>query len=278
MIEVGITGGSGRLGQALIKRLLEQSNYRIRSLDRVETPQANQIPGVQYQRVHLEYADNVLEPLWGCQAIAHLAAYTGPFGHPPGEVYTNNTIASYNVLWAAATLGIQNVCLASSVNALGGAGSRIGRYDYFPVDEEHPTYNEDDYGLSKWVMEQQADSFARRYSWMTISSLRLHALPDEPPQLENTLNTAEDGVARTLWGWTLMSEAARACELALQAKFYRHEVFFITAQTTGSSIPSLELAQHTYPKVPIHGDLSDHKSFYDCSKAERLLGWVHKTI
>jgi nucleoside-diphosphate-sugar epimerase len=274
-MEIAITGGSGRLGKALIKRLLAQGGYEIRSLDRVDTPLADQIPGVRYLRVHLEYTDNVLEPLWGCQAVAHLAAYTGPFGQPPGEVYSNNTLASYNILWAAATLGIQKVCLASSVNALGGAGSRVGHFDYFPVDEAHPTYNEDDYALSKWVMEQQADSFARRYPWMTISSLRLHALPDDPPQLENTLNSAEEGVARTLWGWTLMSEAARACELALKAPFYGHEVFFITAQITGSNIPSRELAQHAYPQTPIRGDLSGQQSFFDCSKAARLLGWTH---
>jgi hypothetical protein len=27
--------------------------------------------------------------------------------------------------------------------------------------------------------------------------------------------------------------------------------------------------------VPIRGDLSGHRSFYDCNKAERLLGWTH---
>lgn len=281
-MEIAITGGNGRLGQALIKHLLEinaadgRTTYRIRSLDWVETPPEKRLPGVQHIKVNLAFLDGLLEPLWGCQAIAHLAAYTGPYGQPPGEVYINNTSASYNVLWAAATLGIQKVCLASSVNALGGAGSRIGRYDYFPVDEAHPTYNEDDYGLSKWVMEQQADSFARRYPWMTISSLRLHALPDEAPALENTLNSAEEGVARTLWGWTLMSEAARACELALKASFQGHEVFYIIAPITSSSIPSLELARHAYPQVPVRGDLSDHKSFFNCSKAARLLGWVHR--
>jgi UDP-glucose 4-epimerase len=113
---------------------------------------------------------------------------------------------------------------------------------------------------------------------MTISSLRFHSLPDEPPEGQNLLDTAYVGVARTLWGWTLISEAARACELAINASHTGHEVFFITAQRTCSSIPSLELARHAYPIVPIRGDLSGHKSFYDCSKAARLLGWIHKNI
>ena len=124
-------------------------------------------------------------------------------------------------------------------------------------------------------MEQQADLFARRNPNMTISSLRFHALPDEPPALQHTFDDASVGVARTLWGWTLISEAARACGLAVQAEFTGHQVFFITAPRTSSSIPSMELAKHAYPDVPIRGDFSGHKSFYDCSKAEHLLGWVH---
>ncbi len=228
-----------------------------------------------YRNVDLNYLDQVIEALRGCDAIIHTAAFPGPQGQPPGVVYTNNTQASYNVLYAAGELGIRRVSMSSSVNALGGIGSQVGRYDYFPVDELHPTYNAGDYALSKWVMEAQGDSFARRFPEMTLSSLRLHALPDEPPVLEHTLNSAEDGVARTLWGWTLISEAARAHILAIQADYTGHEVFFITAPTTGSAIPSLELARHAYPHVPIRGDLSGNKSFYDCSKAARLLGWIH---
>ena len=91
----------------------------------------------------------------GCDALIHLAAIRGPFNHPDSVVYADNTLSSYNALSAASTLGIKRVCMASSINAIGGAFSRSPRYDYFPVDERHPTYAEDPYGLSKWVLEQQ---------------------------------------------------------------------------------------------------------------------------
>ena len=275
-MEIAVTGGSGRLGTALIKQLLEHG-HTVRSLDRVppKTPPASGAK-VRFIQLDLTNLPAVTESLAECEAVAHLAAYPGPHFEPPGIVYTNNTIASYNVLRAASGLGIKRVCLASSINAIGGLGSRAGRFDYFPVDEKHPTYNADDYSLGKWVMEQQADSFARRCPDMTISSLRLHALPDDPPELSGSLVDATNGAARGAWGWTLMSEAARACELAINAKFTGHEVFFIVAGRTSSTVPSLELARHAYPDVPIRGDLSGHKSFYDCSKAARLLGWIHK--
>lgn len=273
--EIAVTGGSGRLGKVLINHLIT-NGYRIRSLDRVAapTPDTDQL---KHLHVDLNDLQALTEAVRDCHAVIHLAAFPGPYGQPPGVVYANNTLISYNVLYATSALGIRHVCLASSVNAVGGLGSRTGHFDYFPVDEKHPTYNEDDYSLSKWILEQQADSFARRFPHMTISSLRFHALPDQPPQLQHSFDSADAPVARNLWGWTLISEAARACELAIRASYFGHEVFFIIAPTTISDIPTLELAQHAYPNVPIRGALAGHQSFFDCRKAARLLGWTHLT-
>jgi UDP-glucose 4-epimerase len=64
--------------------------------------------------------------------------------------------------------------------------------------------------------------------------------------------------------------------LALLAEFKGHEAFFITGPTTVVNRPSLELARQFYPDVKITGDLSNRRSFYDNSKAQRLLGWTHK--
>jgi nucleoside-diphosphate-sugar epimerase len=276
-MEIAVTGGNGRLGKVLIPQLIEQG-HTVRSLDwNVPKEPAGSAPSVKFILIDLTHLDAVIEAFRGCDAVIHLAAYTGPDGPPPGVVYINNTQASYNVLYAASSLGIKRVCLASSVNALGGIGARRGRYEYLPIDEKHPTFNQDDYSLSKWVMEIQGDSFARRVPDMTIGSLRLHALPDEPPEtLQTTYDTAENPGARGLWGWTLISEAARACVLAISASFTGHEIFYIIAGHTYSAIPSLELARFAYPDVPIRGDLSGHKSFYDCSKAARLLGFIHQ--
>jgi nucleoside-diphosphate-sugar epimerase len=288
-MDIAVTGGNGRLGRQVVERLL-RAGHRVRSLDRA-APQVDPAAGLPAPAPILEEAGDALrtldadinrldaltEAISGCDALIHLAAFPGPQGPPPGVVYANNTLTTYNALYAASALGIRKVCLASSINALGGIASRRGRFDYFPVDEQHPTYNEDDYSLSKWVGEIQADSFARRFPEMTISSLRFHALVDHPlKNHSHTKEKAEDGTARGLWGWTLITEGARACELALEPEWRGHEVFFIVAPETHSSIPTLELAEYAYPEVPIHGDLSGHKSFYDSSKAGRLLGWYHQ--
>jgi UDP-glucose 4-epimerase len=256
---------------------LTAKGHRVRSLDKVApaTPPGEGNEAVTFQAVDLTSREAVMEAVRGCDGIMHFGAIPGPHGHPPGVVYANNTIGSHNVLTAAAALGIKRVCMASSVNAVGGIDSRRGRFDYFPVDEKHPTYAEDDYSLSKWVMEQQGDMFGRRYPDMTLSSLRFHALTPGKPESEAALVTAEAPVARNLWGWTWIDEGARACELALLADYTGHETFFIIAPKTHSPIPSRELAAHAFPEVPIRGNLDGHAGFFDCSKAEHLIGWVH---
>jgi UDP-glucose 4-epimerase len=66
--------------------------------------------------------------------------------------------------------------------------------------------------------------------------------------------------------------------MAVEARFGGHEIFFITAKRTYSALPSRELARFAYPEVPIRGDLPGNASFYDCSKAKRLLGWTHLDV
>ena len=146
------------------------------------------------------------------------------------------------------------------------------------MDEKHPAHTEDDYSLSKWILEQQGDSFANRAPDMTISSLRFHALVPAPPELQDSLDPPEAGSARNLWSWTLITEGARACELAITTGCKGHEVFTLTAPRTNSKRPSLELAKFAYPEVEIRGDLSGNKCFYDTRKAERLLGFTHANV
>ncbi len=282
-MKVAVTGGNGRFGRVVIAHLI-RSGYDVLNIDRaVPEEMPTDLPNAP-AFVGLDLADlsALTQALEGCDAVIHLAAIPSPVHTPEPDVYVNNTVTSYNVLFAAADLGIEKVCLASSINAIGGAYSRKARYDYFPVDERHPTYNEDAYSLSKWVMEQQADSFARRHAHMTIASLRLHGLHklaarrtlEDVTQLDEVVRRR---VANHLWAYTDIDAAARACIAALHATYTGHEVFFIVAPTTifAPDVLSAELARQFYPDVPIVGDLSGNAGFYNCAKAEQLLGWKH---
>jgi len=275
-MRIAVTGGSGELGKSLIPYLLEQG-HTIVSIDRaLPANDMLYLSDLDFMAADMRDFGQFVASIRGCEALIHLAAIRGPFSHPDQVVYADNTLSSYNALHAAATLGIKRVCLASSINAIGGAFSRSPRYDYFPVDEQHPTYAEEPYGLSKWVLEQQADAFARRYEWMSIASLRLHMLISTREEAVQDTAGMDVYAIRHLWAYTLFSEANRACLLSLTADFTGHEVFYITAPNSAAAQPSLELARQYYPQAEIRGDLSNQISFFNCAKAGRLLGWQHQ--
>jgi nucleoside-diphosphate-sugar epimerase len=277
MKRVAVTGGNGGLGQGVVQRLVQQG-YAVRNIDRVAS-KAQFDGDIETLLLDLTDYDAVHGAFEGCDAVIHLAAFPTPNLDRWPTIYANNTVSSYNVLFACAEHGIKKVCMASSINATGAAYSRTPRFDYFPLDEKHPTYNEDPYSLSKWVLELQADSIARRYEGMTISSLRFHGIFHDMEQIRAYARNAQPvRLARNLWGCVSQEASARACQLAIEADFIGHEVFYIVAPTTCVDTPSLELAKQYHPDVPVRGDLSGCKSFFDTSKAQRVLGWMHDLV
>ena len=272
-MKIAVTGGSGELGRNLTPYLLEQG-HEVVSIDR-NLPE-KYIPGVNLMVADTLDFGQLVQCFEDCEAVIHLAAIRGPGSHPPTLLYANNTLSSYNVLSAAAVLGIKRVCLASSINAIGGAFSRAPVYNYFALDEGHPTYAEDPYSLSKWVMEQQADAFVRRYEWMKIASLRLHMMVASREQAVERTAMLTEVVMRHLWGYTLFEEANRAFLMSLEAGFEGHQTFYIVAPRTAVAEPSLDLARRYFPNAEIRTDLSNQAGFFNCAKAGKLLGWQHK--
>jgi UDP-glucose 4-epimerase len=277
-MKIAITGGSGGIGRAITEQALARGDSIV-SIDRAEAAEKHK--GVHYVLGEMSDYDLLVRSFEGCDAVIHMAAIPSPFRLPDHIVHNNNVVGSYNAMRAAVEHGIMRICQASSVNAIGHSYSREAHYDYLPLDEEHPNYTEEPYGLSKWICEQQADTFARRYEDICIASIRFHwVVPDR--ELAVKAFNAEDQdpanaqqVAKHLWAYTMREPAARACLMALDAKYKGHEAFYIVAPDTVSPIPSLELMAKYYPNVPIKGAFGGHQSFFNCAKAERLLGWKH---
>jgi UDP-glucose 4-epimerase len=274
-MKIAVTGGVGSVGKAIVEMASEQG-HDVVCIDRVLPKDETRRAGVTYLTAEIADYDVMVNSIRGCDALIHMAAIPAPGRHPDHVVHNNNVVTSYNALRAAVEVGIERVCQASSVNATGLAYSRWPKFDYFPLDELHPTYNEDPYSLSKWICEEQGNSFARRYENMVISSMRFHwVVPSRETAIQAKGYSQTEAAAKNLWAYTLHSAAASACLLALTADFKGHEVFYIAAPDTITEIPSLELKKKFFPDVSVRGDLSGFKSFFDSSKAERLLGWKH---
>ncbi len=111
---------------------------------------------------------------------------------------------------------------------------------------------------------------------MRIASLRLHwSLPSKL-----TARSLEASKAsKDLWGYVQEDSAAEAFLLAVAKEntaWTGHERFFIVAPETAHDEESSKLAREYWPEVPQRHPLIGRESFFDCGKAERLLGWVHK--
>lgn len=272
-MKIAITGAGGRFGSLVVPHALAHG-HEIVAIDRTAGTLPARTSAVRPYEFDLSDYGSLVSALRGCDALIHLAAYVNPWLAPEPTVHNANVVSSYNAIAAAEANGIRRVCLASSVNAIGGFYSPVARYDYFPIDEEHPCYAEDAYSLSKWFAEQQAQAFVRRVPEMSVIALRLHAIINEDEvkaRVQHRVEVPERG-SKDLWGYTPDAMAAQAAVNAVTRDIDGMEIVYVVADDTLSTTASERLAATFYPDVPLRQPLPDRRAFFDTSKYHKLLG------
>jgi NAD(P)-dependent dehydrogenase (short-subunit alcohol dehydrogenase family) len=162
-----VTGGVGSVGRVAVARLIRKG-HTVRVLDREPEAEIEQevladIQGAEYRQADITDFGSLAPHFEGMDAVVHLAAIPHPAGGTEPEIWTVNCNGAFNVYRAAADAGIKRVVSASSINALGyNYGIKTFPIEYFPMDEEHPTFTTDPYSFSKRVLEETADYFWRR--------------------------------------------------------------------------------------------------------------------
>src|SRR4029079_16356166 len=102
-------------------------------------------------------------------AIVHLAAVPGPRRATPERLLSINVIGTVHVLEAAVQHGIQTVVFASSGAAAGFTFAKKKMMPrYLPIDEEHPSEPQDEYGLSKLLGEINCKRYCDAYGCQTL--------------------------------------------------------------------------------------------------------------
>ncbi|KAI5118133.1 hypothetical protein M0805_001732 [Coniferiporia weirii] len=282
-MKIAVTGCNGRVGRRVVLCALSRGNQVI-GIDFTDPPEhedAAKAAGhgdFAFVKADLRDYNKAFEVLSGCDAVAHLAAYPNP-GDYIWQTHNSNVVISWNVLRAAAELGITRVAQASSCNVVPMVYSQGPKLHYFPIDEDHPCEPDEPYGLSKLIAEQQAATIVRRFPSMRIASLRLHwSVPHRTTALRPDSATRRND----LWGYVQQDSAADAFLLVLTSaneEWGGHEAFYIAAPDTADLRETRELHKMFFADVPLKEGqtLEGRASLFNCSKAERLLGWVHKT-
>lgn len=271
MKKIVVTGGSGRLGQFVIRDLLAHG-YQVLSLDRV--PPREKLCASWL--VDLRHSGDLFEALRGAYGVVHLGAYQAPNLAPDAETLSNNVSSTYNVLRAAADVGVKKIVIASSTAAFGFIyATKLWAPEYLPLDEQHPSTPQDSYGLSKVLGEQIADSIVTVHRDLTISSLRFPGVNFDL-SYESFRDRWRNPRTRASGFWTYIDarDAAATSRLALEANFKGHEVFIASAAKNCMIQPTLELVKKYLPKgAKLKKASGTHWSCVDSSKARRMLGF-----
>jgi UDP-glucose 4-epimerase len=217
--------------------------------------------------------------LHGADAVIHLAAIVSQRLVPSARTFLTNTSITWNVFEAAARLGVPRVVSASSIQINSTVTPRTPlRYDYLPLDEDHPVTPQDDYGMSKLVGENLATMFSAhwglttvscRFAWV-VSAEEFAALPvSEQPRPE-----------AALYAYVHIEDAARACYLAATAALppRSHTVLFVAAPDSYLARPSLEYARAAFPEATIRPGLEGHGALVSSARAANTIGFVAERV
>lgn len=264
-----VTGGSGLAGRVVVEHLVAHG-HAVTNVDLV--PGDGRAP---FRRVDLGDLGQVYGALREAEAVVHFAAIPRPTFDVPEVVFRTNVMATFNVLEAAAALGIGRVVYASSVSVLGFPFNEQPLAPmYVPIDEAHPSLPQDAYALSKHIGEELVAGFARRGRFSAVS-LRLawiHTPRTFAGQIRPLLADPAMGAAN-LWSYVDTRDVAEAVRCALGAEIAGQEACFIAAADSFMPVPTAALVAEHYPSTVVRDGLAENGSLLSSVKAERVLGF-----
>jgi nucleoside-diphosphate-sugar epimerase len=277
MTRVLVTGGSGKLGRAVVTDLAE-NGYQVVNLDRVPTPGSS----IPFVRVDLTDYGQVAAALQAvddrydsADAVVHLAAIPAPGLTTNAATFDNNITSTYHVFAAARAAKIKTIVWASSETVLGLPFGPDSPPPYIPVDEEYHPRPSSSYSLAKTLEEEMAGQFCRWDPELSMTGLRFSNVM-EPADYAAFPAFENDPASRiwNLWGYIDARDGAQAVRLALAASRPGRDVFIIAAADTVMSTSSTDLATGSFPDVPITRTLGEHETLLGIDKARRILGFA----
>jgi nucleoside-diphosphate-sugar epimerase len=276
-----VTGGSGKVGRAAVKHLMERG-LKVVSIDMVRPVGLSNPPkpgDVSFSRVDITDFGQVMAAFSGINervagpvdGIVHMGAIASPGEAPDHVIFDTNVQSTYNVFEAARRLRIRNVVWASSETVYGIPYPNGPAY--VPVDEEieAPQWS---YSLSKLMGEKLAEQFAKWDPEAKIVGLRFSNV-QEPQDYANFESYQADPQTRhfNLWTYIDARDAAQAIRLSLEAKLKGAHVFGIANSNSLMRQNNDALLDAVWPGVKRTRALQPNESLISIEKAQKVLGY-----
>lgn len=277
MAKILITGSSGFIGKALAQEIAQSTNHEVVCLSRspTEVPGTVEIRGDFSERTELQK----LDPHEGIDVLVHLAAVIGGCSEEDG--LRVNVAGTHHLLRYLISKGCSKFVLASSIAAV-GMQSVDFRPLQLPMPDEHPCFDRDGYGFSKYMMEEVTRYLSRQNESLDFINLRLASIAPDDRQL----TPAEPGPV-PMWGMgkisvMFLSDTVRCLMAAVEAP-NKPGVRILNAVGGQSctAVPVPELLRSWYGSDADRLDLSHYEQpgrerdpVYDISGIREELGFV----
>ena len=271
-MRIAVTGGSGKLGRAVVERLRSEG-HGVVVLDKAAPRDADAIA------VDLTDFGDTCDALFGIEggdggfdAVVHLAAIPAPGIRSDVETFRNNVLSTFHVLQAARRAGIRRIVTASSETVLGIPFDTPP--PYVPLDEEYDTRPESVYSLGKHLEEELARKLVRWDPELSITAFRFSNVM-APEDYAGFAQWQHDASLRkwNLWGYIDARDGAQAILRALEADRPGFDTFIIAAADTVMERDNASLLAEVFPGVEVRGDLGTNTTLLSIEKARRLLGY-----
>ncbi|HEY5845182.1 MAG TPA: NAD(P)-dependent oxidoreductase [Microlunatus sp.] len=270
-----MTGGSGKLGRAVVSALIEQG-WTVINFDRVPSPDTRarfiRTDFTDYGQV-VEALSGIDEVHSGVEAVVHLAAIPGATFAPNVTTFDNNLLSTFHVFQAARLLKIRNLVWASSETLLGYPFTSPP--PYVPLDDDVPPTPEVVYAMAKDLEERMAVHYCRWDPQLKLIGLRFSNVIDaaeyaEFPSFEN------DPASRkwNLWSYIDARDGAQAVVRALDYQTPGFDSFVIANSDNVMTRSSADLMTEFFPDTEFRSPVDGTQSLISTEKARRLLGWA----
>lgn len=268
-LRIAVTGGAGRIGRAVVARLLARG-HQVLVLDRIKPPPS----AARWALVELQRRVQVQPLLEQVEAVCHLGEIPNMIPSlTADEIFATNTAATSVVLQTAADLGLKRVVYASSIQRYGFQGSASAVPQRLPLDEDAPANPQQAYAMGKVAGEGYCRLVAE-HQGLSVAALRIPGVVDWTSETIPWATLERERSFHELGAHAHVDDAAMAFALAVEDRRPGLSIYNAMAPEAITLRPVREALAATYPQLSLPADWPTWRCPVVSERIRAELGWT----